>query len=229
MTAPREEQLAEGVTLWLGDAREIVPSLGGADVVLTDPPFGMSFRSNYRTIRHDAIANDDDSECLQFAVTIEARHSKYVFCRWDNISAVAKPKSLITWVKNNWSMGDLEHEHGRQTEVALFYPGPDHFFPKGRPPDVINAPRTGNHDHPTEKPVQLMRAMLEWTSGAVLDPFMGSGSTGCAAVDLWRNFIGIEIDETHFATACRRISDALKRPRLPFDEPRKVVQEALNL
>jgi len=111
-------------------------------------------------------------------------------------------------------MGDLEHEHGRQTEIALFYPGAEHDFPNKRPTDVIRAPRTNNDFHPTEKPVQLMSAIVQWTRGTVLDPFMGSGSTGCACVKLERPFIGIELDPAHFATACKRIEDAQRQGQL---------------
>lgn len=200
-------------TLYLGDAREIVPSLA-FDSICSDPPYGMKFQSNHRAAQHRAIANDDNEELLQWACGLQPRHSSYLFCRWDNLLAVPKPKSCVTWVKNNWSMGDLEHEHARQTEIALFYPGPEHDFPKGRPTDMIKAPRTGNDHHPTEKPVQLMMAMLEWTRGTVLDPFMGSGSTGVAAARLGRPFIGVEIDPEYFETACRRIEDANRQSDL---------------
>jgi site-specific DNA-methyltransferase (adenine-specific) len=221
------EHLAEGVVLYQGDCRDILPTLGKVDAVVTDPPYGMAFRSNHRTVKHAAIANDDDTDLLTWVCELPAPHSKYIFCRWDNLQDVPKPRSMVTWVKNNWSMGDLEHEHARQTEVALFYPGPDHRFPKGRPNDVIIAPRTGNEHHPTEKPVQLMRAIIEWTEGTVCDPFMGSGTTGIAAVELGRPFVGIELDPVHFDTARRRIMDALKRPGLFVERPAKPVQEAL--
>ncbi len=201
-------------TLYLGDCRELLPSLGKIDALVTDPPYGMEFRSNYRVIRHDAIVGDAEEWPLQLAVQIDVEHSKYVFCRWDDIQRVRKPKSCVTLVKNNWSMGDLDHEHARQTEIALFYPGRNHFFPCGRPTDVIEAPRTGNNFHPTEKPVQLMMAILEWTSGGVLDPFMGSGSTGVAAARLGRPFVGVEVDQKYFDIACSRIEDAKRRPDL---------------
>lgn len=197
-------------TLYLGDAREIVPALAYGALV-TDPPYGMAFRSNYRIAKHDAIANDQTDELLQWACRLTPTHSAYVFCRWDNLFSVPKPRSLITWVKNNWSMGDLEHEHARQTEVALFYPGPEHDFPSGRPTDMIRAPRTGNEHHPTEKPVQLMRVFVGWTRGTVCDPFMGSGTTGCAAVASGRDFIGVEINPEWFETACRRIEQAQRQ------------------
>lgn len=209
----REATFLDGrVRLILGDCREIVPGLGVVDCVITDPPYGMEFRSNYRAVKHAAIANDSDSEALKFACAIPVAHSRYIFCRWDNLADIPKPRSFVTWVKNNWSMGDLDHEHARQTETIAFYPADGHFFPRGRPQDVIRAPRTNNDNHPTEKPVGLMGAVVEWTSGTVLDPYMGSGSTGVAAVRLGRPFIGIEIDPTHFATACRRIEASCQSP-----------------
>ncbi len=185
--------------------------LAEIESVVTDPPYGMSFRSNYRNTKHDAIHNDESVHCLQRICNIPALHSKYIFCRWDNFSDLPKPRSLITWVKNNWSMGDLRHEHARQTEVLLFYPGPKHFFPAKRPTDVIQGARTRNENHPTEKPVQLIQTIVGWTSGTIFDPFMGSGSTGVACAQLGRKFIGIEIDERYFDVACRRMTDAHKQ------------------
>lgn len=134
---------------------------------------------------------------------------------------IPRPRSLVTWVKNNWSMGDLEHEHARQTEVCAFYRGPDHFFPTGRSQDVVKAPRTGNEFHPTQKPVGLMRQVVEWTDGVVFDPFMGSGTTGVACIQLQRKFIGIELDPDYFDIACRRVEEAYRQPSLfPVEKPK---------
>lgn len=221
------EEIIGDCRLILGDCRDVLPTLGKVDAVLTDPPYGMAFQSNHRATQHDRIANDESTDLLVWACNIASRHSSYVFCRWDNLRDVPKPKSLVTWVKNNWSMGDLEHEHARQTEVACFYPGPDHFFPSGRPTDVISAPRTGNTFHPTEKPVQLIEAMVRWTSGRVFDPFMGSGTTGVACAQMGRHFVGCEINEAYFDIACRRIEDAYKQPRLFEDPQPKPEQSAL--
>ena len=192
--------------------------------VVTDPPYGMEFRSNHRAVKHAAIANDAEEWPLSFSTELPAEHSSYVFCRWDDIPRVRKPKSLLTWVKNNWSMGDLEHEHARQTEVVLFYPGRRHDFPAGRPTDVLNAIRTGNNHHPTEKPADLMGQIVGFTRGTILDPFMGSGTTGVACANLGRKFIGIEIEPKYFDIACRRIEQAYKQPRLFKDEAPKPVQ-----
>lgn len=206
-----EPVIIGNATLYLGDCRDILPTLDKVDAVVTDPPYGMNFQSNYRKEKHLKIADDHDESLLVWACSLEAAHSKYIFCRWDNLWFVPKPKSLITWVKNNHSMGDLKHEHGRQTEVALFYAEEGHFFPNGRPNDVVNAARTGNEFHPTEKPIGLMSVVCSWTNGTILDPFMGSGTTGVAAVQMGRKFIGIERDPKYFDIACKRIEDAQRQ------------------
>lgn len=210
----RKEFFAPGIELYCADCRDVIPTLGGIDAVVSDPPYGMKFRSNYRNEKHLAIANDETACHLVWACGLEARHSNYLFCRWDNLNTVPKPKSLITWVKNNWSMGDLKHEHARQTETLLFYPGTEHVWPDKRPTDVIMAPRTKNAFHPTEKSVDLMVKVVGFTLGTVVDPFMGSGTTGVACARLGRRFIGIEIEPKYFDIACRRIANEISRPRL---------------
>lgn len=199
-------------TLHLGDCREV--DISGCQSVVSDPPYGMNFQSNHRIDKHKKIANDEGEALLLWACGLQPSHSMYLFCRWDNLWSVPKPKSLITWVKDNHSMGDLKHEHGRQTEVALFYPGEDHSFPNGRPNDVVKAARTGNSLHPTEKPVGLMGVFVGWTAGVVCDPFMGSGTTGVAAVKAGREFVGVEIDEGYFDISCQRIEDAQRQASL---------------
>ena len=206
-------------TLYLADCMDVLPTLDGVDAVVTDPPYGMTFQSKFRQKKHLKILNDDNNEMLKMACHLHFNHSAYIFCRWDNLAGVPQPKSLITWVKNNWSMGDLEHEHARQTEVVLFYPGKKHFFPKKRPTDVISVKKSFNENHPTEKPVDLMRILVDWTSGGVLDPFMGSGTTGVACAKMGRKFIGIEKDARYFDIACERISDAYKQPDLFVPQP----------
>ena len=215
-------------TLYLGDCMDILPALCRVDAVVTDPPFGMSFKSNHRDVSYNAIAGDDNTDLLTWACNISCNHSRYIFCRWDNIYDIPKPKSLITWVKNNWSMGDLNHEHARQTEVCAFYPQESHFFPSGRPQDVIYAPRTGNEFHPTQKPVDLMGQIIKWTDGVVLDPFMGSGTTGVACVKMGRKFIGIEREPAYFDIACKRIEQAYAQPNM-FVEPPKAKPEQLKI
>lgn len=199
--------LKGGITLYHADCFDVIPDIT-FDSLVTDPPYGMNFQSNHRIEKHQRIKGDDNNDALH-SIIMGTRclttHSSYIFARWDNLYNLPKPTSLITWVKNNWSMGDLDHEHARQTECILFYPGPNHTWPAGRPTDVVHARRSGNIHHPTEKPVELMEQIVEWTEGTVYDPFMGSGSTGIACARLGRPFIGVESDPLHFNTAVKRI------------------------
>ena len=194
--------------LILGDCLEEMKKMAdkSVDLIICDPPYGMNFQSNYRTVKHEKIVGDDKFpvEILKEFSRI-ARRAVYVFCRWDNLSELPHPRSVIAWVKNNWSMGDLLHEHGRQWEAICFYPQEEHEFIK-RIPDVILADRTGNINHPTEKPVELIKTIICANVGdIILDPFMGSGTTGVAAKMLRRNFIGIEISKKYFDIAKVRI------------------------
>jgi site-specific DNA-methyltransferase (adenine-specific) len=209
------------IRLICADCRDVLPGLSGVGSLVGDPPYGMEFQSNYRADSHMPIAGDDGVELLQYAVEagrVVATHSVYVFCRWDNIPDVPKPKSFVTWVKNNWSMGDLQHEHARQTEGILFYPLAQHQWGSGkRPSDVVMHPRTGNELHPTQKPVSLIAEVIDWTDGTILDPFMGSGTTGVACIRKGRRFIGIEREPKYFDIAVSRIKAELSRHPL-FDK-----------
>lgn len=227
MVAWKKKTVIGDCVLYLGDCLEVMQEIGPVDAVVTDPPYGMAFHSNYRQEKHKAIANDKSVELLRWATEIDARHSKYIWMRWDNIKDVPLPRSLITWVKNNHSMGDLEHEHGRKTEVCAFYKGPEHSFPDGRPNDVITGARTGNEYHPTQKPVALMRNVIEWTNGIGLDPFMGSGTTLAACAKMGRKGIGIELDPEYYEIACKRVEEAYKQPDLFVAPPPKPTQESM--
>ena len=219
----KKEVIIGDCRLILGDCLEVMPLLGKVDSIVADPPFGMCFVSSHRKddTKHKAIANDDSVKLLQWVAKLQVQHSKYIFCRWDNLMDVSKPKSVVTWVKNNHSMGDLKHEHGRQTELCLFYPGDEHFFPGKRPNDVIKCARTGNNLHPTEKPIALMQEIVKLTNGVVIDPFMGSGTTLVAFAKMGRKGIGIELDEDYFNIACKRVEEAYKQPDFLIEQPKK--------
>ena len=204
LPAPYYEE--DGIIIYHADCRDILPHLPKVDITLTDPPYGMNFQSNHRRQKHMPIAGDGalPLDLIEMAIAA-ASSAAFVFCRWDNLRDMPPPKSVIAWVKNNWSMGDLKHEYGRQWEACCFYAKEGHQFIE-RPADVIREPRTGNNLHPTEKPVQLIKKLFKPNVGdTILDPFMGSGTTLVAAKQLGRKAIGIEMEEKYCEIAVQRL------------------------
>jgi site-specific DNA-methyltransferase (adenine-specific) len=97
-------------------------------------------------------------------------------------------------------------------------------------PNVLSEMPSRQREHPNEKPIDLVSRLVATHSNRgdlILDPFMGSGTTGVAAVKLGRKFIGIEIEPKYFDIACQRISDALKQPDLFIERPKPVRQESM--
>ena len=134
-------------------------------------------------------------------------------------------RNMLVWDKEQMGMGmpwRNQHEliaFGKRTPAKLM---------SGRYGNVLKAPRSGNNNHPTEKPVRLIEALIDNSEATVfVDPFMGSGTSGVAAVRMGRKFVGIEIDPTHFEMACTRIADTLSRPRMFVERPPRPVQQLL--
>lgn len=197
------------ITIYHGDCREIIPHLPEVDIILTDPPYGIDYQSSWRIDwqRKEKIIGDDNFPSWIFD-ELKPKVALLVWCRWDNLYSIPKPKSLIVWDKGNHSMGDLKHEFGRRWEAVAFYPGPLHGFRK-RPADMISVNRINPRDllHPNEKPVEAITPLIECHVGdLILDQFMGSGTTLRAAKDLGRKAIGIEIEERYCEIAARRLS-----------------------
>jgi site-specific DNA-methyltransferase (adenine-specific) len=193
----RIETIAEGVELHLGDCREILPTLGKADVLISDPPYeGLDYGWGYVDLT---------------TLALPTQHQFWFWLPPPNPFPL-EFTALHVWSKANVYFGDCEqweaiYEIGgkRVSSVlreAAILPNYDQF-------------RAECVDHPTQKPVRLLTKLLARTKGEVLDPFMGSGTTGVAAVKLGRKFIGIEIDPTYFDIACKRI-DAVARQTTLF-------------
>ena len=198
-----------GITIYNADCREILPYLPKVDLVLTDPPYGMSYTSNWAPshLQKGGIVNDTEFPLWIFD-SVEYDVGMFLFCRWDNLPNLPTPKSFIVWDKGVHSMGDLEHEFGRQWEGIAFYPGANHAF-VNRPVDVIRAMRVSptNMVHPTEKPMECLIPLIRsHPANTILDPFMGSGTTLVAAKNLGRKCIGIEIEEKYCAIAVERLA-----------------------
>jgi site-specific DNA-methyltransferase (adenine-specific) len=207
MSLPRPYYEHDGITIYHGDCREIWPSLT-ADIVVTDPPYGIDYQSARRTerLRKDKIVGDTEFPSWIFQMP-KPSIALFVWCRWDILPIMPPPKSFIVWDKGVHSMGDLKHEFGRQWEACAFYPGPQHEFLR-RPIDIIRCLRVNPDDmkHPNEKPVGALAPLIEPHPGdIILDPFMGSGTTLRAAKDLRRKAIGIEIEEKYCEIAAKRL------------------------
>ena len=193
--------------IYCADCRDILPHLPKVDLVVADPPYGIDYQSARRIDWQRKAKIEGDKEFPLWIFDIfKPRNALFVWCRWDNFSILPEPRSFIVWDKCNHSMGDLQHEFGRQWEACAFYPGPDHIFIK-RPKDLIRCPKVPAEKllHPNEKPVGAVKPLIASHGGIILDPFLGSGTTAVAAKELGRKFIGIEISEEYCAIAVKRL------------------------
>ena len=210
------------VTLWHGDCLELTKNIpdGSVDLVLTDPPYGMAFKSNHRKEKYNEIQNDKSLEWLERYISecyrvLKNNSAIYCFCSWHNVDVFKqaiekkfKIKNILIWEKNNTSMGDLKASYAPKYEMIIFAHKGRKLLNGFRYADIIKANRTGNKLHPTEKPVELLKTFICNSSdenAVVFDGFMGSGSTGVACVNTNRRFIGIELDEGYFNIAKERI------------------------
>jgi site-specific DNA-methyltransferase (adenine-specific) len=149
--------------------------------------------------------------------------SMLVFCDWRMSTNLAPAMESAGWRLRNlciWNKGHFGLGTGfrPQHEMIIHLTKRAPVFHHAGYGNVLDCPRTGaEREHPTAKPIDLMRALVEVVAGPgalVIDPFMGSGTTGVAAVNLGRRFIGVEVDPANFEIACRRIGTATKEPML---------------
>jgi site-specific DNA-methyltransferase (adenine-specific) len=122
-------------------------------------------------------------------------------------------KSVIVWDRMVHGMGDLKSTFAPRYDTCIFAIKGSYVFPDGRPTDVIQSQRLNGADllHPNEKPIDLMRRLIEVTTkpnDLILDPFAGSGTTCVAALQSGRRYIGVEISPQHYETAQRRLYEA---------------------
>ena len=245
----RVEQIGE-CTLYLGDCREILPTLQPVDCVLSDPPYGaedthaghlstVMLRNGEparQALRFDGISADELLAMAQDWVRLARRWCVFS-CEWKHVHKLEAAGLLVRfgiWRKpdgapqftgdrpgTGWEAVAICHRPGRKQWNG----GGSHAF--------WSVPKAGSFGHPTEKPVPLFSAWVRDFSDpgeTVLDPFMGSGTTGVACVKLGRKFIGIEIEPKYFDIACRRIEAAYSQPDLFIEQPKpKPVQTAFDL
>jgi len=194
--------------LYLGDCRDVLPTIGAVDAVVTDPPYGVAYSSGWdNKFRHVEIANDHDTSARDEILTAIGNTPALVFGSWKR-TRPENCKAVLIWDKGTVGMGDLSIPWFPSTEEIYVLNGG---FEGSRVSSVLRF-HVRNEFHPTEKPVALMQHLVSrCPSGTILDPFCGSGSTGVAAVQMGRKFIGIERDEGYFEIACRRIEQAQRQ------------------
>ena len=236
----RREQIGDA-TLWLGDCREIMPTLGKVDAVITDPPYMFSQSSTgagklnpWADMMNAAFWYADILRICRDRIQPNDG-SIWWFLNWRTLPTLQRAtfdakmniESLAVWDKEWIGPGGAKGLRPSY-ELIAFYAIGDYAIRNRGIPDIWRCAWSSQkpHGHPAEKPASLFERIIK-TSGAtaVLDPFMGSGTCGEAAAKSGCKFFGIEMEEHWFDIACRRIEAAYKQPRL-FEEPRPVLEQA---
>ena len=211
--------------LWCGDCYEILPTIRQVDALISDVPYGIAWDGKVTVgknghgatgakAKHYGATIKNDAKPFDPSFLLNYGQEQIIWgwhCFPDKLPAGA----CLVWIKRldaafGSFLSDAETAwHSRGHGVYCFR-------------DLSNMANTRDRAHPTQKPVPLMQWCVERVRGeTILDPFMGSGTTGVACVNLGRKFIGIEIDPGYFDIACRRIEAAYRQPRL-FAEPAPV-------
>lgn len=225
----RIEHLAEGVTLHLGDCRDVLPTLGKVDAVVTDPPYGIGLEYE---IFDDTEANVKELVSMFVPWAIENAQRTLITSGNQCQHLYPRPKWTLAWVTPAGA-GSGPWGFSCWQPILAYGSCPYLASGNGRRSDIfVHTEPSDKNGHPCPKPINFMTKLVERASleeQTVLDPFLGSGTTGVAAVKLGRKFIGIEIEPKYFDLACKRISDALSRPDLFISRPSKAKQEAFEL
>lgn len=212
-------------TLYHGDCVDISPTLKGqVDLIVTDPPYGVGFQSGWA--KHNKIANDDGSQDVRAMVLTAVKQLKrsrhaYIFGEWDFTGTNLTAQTQLIWDKGIVGMGDLTSPWGKshepitfaihQTSKASRERGSGALSARMRQGTVLRVDRTNGGSakrHPTEKPVHLLRQLIESSSSlgeTVFDPFVGVGSTLVASTLEGRKSIGVELNERYCEIAAMRL------------------------
>jgi hypothetical protein len=202
-----------------GDCRDYLPGLvGKVAAVITDPPYGIDYQSGYATDRlwtgGRAITNDQDTGFRDQMLAMLPDVPTLVFGSW-RVPRPTKTRQVLVWDKGGaLGMGALDipwkPDHEEIYVIGRGWAGTRDCGSVIRHPPVQSMAKNGRV-HPNEKPVGLIRELLRKLppGGVVLDPCMGSGSVGVACLQMGFRFVGIESDASYYATARRRLDDAL--------------------
>jgi DNA modification methylase len=225
-------------TLHQGDCLEVMQSIepGSVDAVIIDPPYGINYQSHAkrnnghrdRSLFRPVIIGDDSPFVAWLPEAFRATRDGgclACFCVWRVQEAFRvaieaagfKVRSQVIWDRIGHGMGDTATTFAPQHDTIWFATKGRFTFRSGRPKSVMRHQRINGVSltHPTEKPVDLMESLVKSLTipgETILDPTMGSGTTGVAAINTGRRFIGIELDAGYFAIAVKRIADSMVQP-----------------
>ena len=209
-------------TLYLGDCTEVLPTIGRVDAVVTDPPYGLSIDKQMaassgtqsgamKARKGDYIATgwDEQPMSLEVADSLMAISDVQIF--WGgNYYGLPASQCWLVWDKQvNGNFADCELAWTNMKKPVRKFT----WMWNG----MLRQGGEERNGHPTQKPLALMKWCIDQCSNnpqTILDPFMGSGTTGVAAVQMERDFIGIEREEKYFEIACKRIDDAQRQKSL---------------
>lgn len=225
------EEIIGDCRLILGDCRDILPTLGEVDAVVTDPPYGIGEAAGKNKSRDNiAVARDyGDDEWDNQPPCADLMDMVRSSGRWNiifggNYYQCAPTPCWLVWDKLNGDSDFADCELAWTNlpkavrRIRYLWNG------------MIRANGEPRGDHPTQKPVGVMSWCLQQLPAdvkTVIDPFMGSGTTGVACVRAGLSFTGIEREPKYFDAACRRIAAELSAPRLFAEPPPKPVQGSL--
>lgn len=257
MNQPYKDKVIIGdCTLYLGNSLDIMPTLATVDHIVSDPPYEESLHASKNKLR-GRIRSDKgpDLQGLDFSSINEIRERvvsiSYDICAgwflafctvegtWEWANEINKSKMkykrACIWIKPD-STPQLNGQCPAQGYECFVTAWCGHGHSKwnsgGKRGVYTHCVNGGwrHGGHPTEKPIALMTELIfDFTNAGqtILDPFMGSGTTGVACVKTGRKFIGIELDRRYFDIACERIEKAYSQPDLFIQAPEKLVQQKL--
>ena len=217
--------------IYLGDCLELMRDIedNAVDCVLTDIPYNECNRADngLRNLnKSKADIGDFDLEELTSILSDKTKGSIYMFCGINQVSEIRKTMTakglstrVIVWEKTNPSPmnGDVIWLSG--VELCIFGKKKGATYNYHCKNTVLRYPCGRSKVHPTQKPINLFRALISASTkegDVILDPFMGSGTTALAAIASKRHFIGCELDEGYFKIATERIRKAQQEPKSLF-------------
>jgi DNA modification methylase len=206
----KRKEVIGDCTLYLGDCLEILPTLERVDAVITDPPYGIGAgrEKPHNGWADYGVADWDLDRPVKAAFDLIREKGDAQIVWGGNYFTDYLPPTMqwLFWDKGQrgFSLADCEFAWSSQRKAARI-------FNYAR----AQALQDGK-EHPTQKPVQLIKWCIERLENpqSILDPFMGSGTTGVACADLGKKFTGIELHEPYFDIACERITNAYRQEKL---------------